>query len=162
MPVTAHAAFDKAAQYFNIKIIHIPVGPDFRADVRAMKKAVTRNTIVIAGSSPSFPHGMIDPIAEMSEIARKKGIGFHTDAYLGGFVVPWAEKLGYDILPVNFHLPGVTSISADTHKYGYAAKGTSVILYRGSALRRYQYFTITDWPGGYIFPRPLPAAVPGP
>ncbi len=151
VPVTAHAAFDKAAQYFSIKIIHIPVGPDFRADVKATKKAITKNTIVIVGSSPCFPHGMIDPIAELSELARKKGIGFHTDACLGGFVVPWAEKLGYDIPLVDFRLPGVTSISADTHKYGYAAKGTSVILYRSPELRRYQYFTITDWPGGLYF-----------
>ncbi len=161
VPKTAHAAFDKAAQYFNIKIIHIPVGPDFRADVKATKKAVTKNTIVIVGSSPCFPHGVIDPIEELSELARKKGIGFHTDACLGGFVVPWAEKLGYDIPPVDFRLPGVTSISADTHKYGYAAKGTSVILYRGTELRRYQYFTITDWPGGLYFSPTFAGSRPG-
>jgi glutamate/tyrosine decarboxylase-like PLP-dependent enzyme len=161
VPRTAHAAFDKAAQYFNIKIIQIPVGPDFRADVRATRKAVTRNTIVIVGSAPSFPHGVIDPIEELSELARKKGIGFHTDACLGGFVVPWAEKLGYDVPPVDFRLPGVTSISADTHKYGYAAKGTSVILYRGADLRRYQYFTITDWPGGLYFSPTFAGSRPG-
>ena len=161
VPVTAHAAFDKAAQYFNIKIIHIPVGDDFRADVKATKKAITKNTIVIVGSSPCFPHGVIDPIEQLSELARKKGIGFHTDACLGGFVVPWAEKLGYDIVPVDFRLPGVTSISADTHKYGYAAKGTSVILYRGAELRRYQYFTITDWPGGLYFSPTFAGSRPG-
>ncbi|MBC2714407.1 MAG: aminotransferase class V-fold PLP-dependent enzyme [Desulfobacteraceae bacterium] len=161
VPVTAHAAFDKAAQYFNIKIIHIPVGPDFRADVKATKKAITKNTIVIVGSSPCFPHGVIDPIEELSELAGKKGIGFHTDACLGGFVVPWAEKLGYDIPPVDFRLPGVTSISADTHKYGYAAKGTSVILYRETELRRYQYFTITDWPGGLYFSPTFAGSRPG-
>jgi sphinganine-1-phosphate aldolase len=161
VPVTAHAAFDKAAQYFNIKIIHIPVGDDFRADVKATKKAITKNTIVIVGSSPCFPHGVIDPIEELSEVARKKGIGFHTDACLGGFVVPWAEKLGYDIPSVDFRLPGVTSISADTHKYGYAAKGTSVILYRGIELRRYQYFTITDWPGGLYFSPTFAGSRPG-
>ncbi|MDA3896235.1 MAG: aminotransferase class V-fold PLP-dependent enzyme [Desulfobacteraceae bacterium] len=161
VPVTAHAAFDKAAQYFNIKIIHIPVGPDCRADVKATKKAMTKNTIVIVGSSPCFPHGVIDPIAELSELARKKKIGFHTDACLGGFVVPWAEKLGYNIPTVDFRLPGVTSISADTHKYGYAAKGTSVILYRGTELRRYQYFTITDWPGGLYFSPTFAGSRPG-
>lgn len=161
VPRTAHAAFDKAAQYFNIKIIHVPVGPDFRADVKAVKKAVNKNTIVIVGSSPGFPHGVIDPIEELSELARKKGIGFHTDACLGGFVVPWAEKLGYDIPSVDFRLPGVTSISADTHKYGYAAKGTSVILYRGTGLRRYQYFTITDWPGGLYFSPTFAGSRPG-
>ncbi len=161
VPRTAHAAFDKAAQYFNIKIIHIPVGPDFRADVRAAKKAITRNTIVMAGSAPCFPHGVMDPIEDLSELARKKKIGFHTDACLGGFVLPWAEKLGHDVPPFDFRLPGVTSISADTHKYGYAAKGTSVILYRGTDLRRYQYFTITDWPGGLYFSPTFAGSRPG-
>lgn len=148
VPATAHAAFDKAAQYFGIKIHHIPIGPDWRADVQAMAAAINRNTIVMVGSAPPFPHGIVDPIAELSEIARQHGIGFHTDACLGGFVLPWAERLGYPVPPFDFRLPGVTSISVDTHKFGYAAKGTSVILYRGRELRRYQYFTATDWPGG--------------
>ncbi|MDP2859990.1 MAG: aminotransferase class V-fold PLP-dependent enzyme [Bacillota bacterium] len=148
LPTTAHAAFDKAAQYFGIDMIRIPVGDDFRADVAATEKAITDNTIVIAGSAPQFPHGVIDPIGELSELARARGIGFHTDACLGGFVLPWAEKLGYDVPPFDFRLPGVTSMSADTHKFGYAAKGTSVVLYRGLELRHYQYFTTTEWPGG--------------
>jgi glutamate/tyrosine decarboxylase-like PLP-dependent enzyme len=151
VPVTAHAAFDKAAQYFNIKMVRIPVDRHYRADVRAAARAITRRTIVLVGSAPSFPHGMVDPIAEMSELALRRGVGFHTDACLGGFVLPWAAELGYTVPPFDFRLPGVTSISADTHKYGYAAKGTSVILYRGPELRRYQYFTITDWPGGLYF-----------
>ena len=151
VPVTAHAAFEKAAAYFKIKLKRIPVDADYRADVVAARKAITRNTVVIVGSAPSFPHGMIDPIEELSELAREKAIGFHTDACLGGFVLPWAEKLGYAIPAYDFRLPGVTSISADTHKYGYAPKGTSVILYRELALRRYQYFTSTDWPGGLYF-----------
>lgn len=161
VPVTAHAAFDKAAQYFNIKIIHIPVKSDFTADVAAARRAITQNTIVMVGSSPSFPHGAIDPIEELSEIAKKKKIGFHTDACLGGFVLPWAKKLGYDIPAFDFSLPGVTSVSADTHKYGYAAKGTSVILYRGKNLRRYQYFKITDWPGGLYFSPTFAGSRPG-
>jgi glutamate/tyrosine decarboxylase-like PLP-dependent enzyme len=148
VPMSAHAAFDKAAQYFGIEIVHIPTGPDWRADVAATEAAITDDTIVIVGSSPSFPHGVIDPIEELSELARSRGIGFHTDACLGGFVVPWAEKLGYPVPPFDFRLPGVTSMSADTHKYGYAAKGTSVVLYRSMELRHHQYFTITDWPGG--------------
>ncbi|HSF80084.1 MAG TPA: aminotransferase class V-fold PLP-dependent enzyme [Anaerolineales bacterium] len=152
-PETAHAAFDKAAQYFEIKPIRIPVDAGYKADLKAARKAVTRNTIVLIGSAPSFPHGIIDPIAELSEIARQKGIGFHTDACLGGFVLPWATKLGYPVPPFDFKLPGVTSISVDTHKYGYAPKGSSVILYRGLELRRCQYFTIADWPGGlYLSP----------
>jgi sphinganine-1-phosphate aldolase len=161
VPITAHAAFDKAAQYFNIKMIHIPVKNDFRADVTAVRKAITKNTIVVVGSAPSFPHGAVDPIAELSEVARKRKIGFHTDACLGGFVLPWAERLGYDVPPFDFRLPGVTSISADTHKYGYAAKGTSVILYRGKNLRRYQYFKITDWPGGLYFSPTFAGSRPG-
>ncbi len=161
VPVTAHAAFDKAAQYFNIKIIHIPVDANFRADAAAAEKAVTKNTIVMVGSAPSFPHGAVDPISELSEIALKKGIGFHTDACLGGFVLPFAEKLGYAVPPFDFSLPGVTSMSADTHKYGYAAKGTSVVLYRGTDLRHYQYFTITDWPGGLYFSPTFAGSRPG-
>jgi len=150
---TAHAAFDKAAQYFKIKKITVPVDSNYRADVAAIKNAVTRNTIAIVGSTPSFPHGAIDPIPELSEFAWKRGIGCHVDACLGGFVLPWAKKLGYEVPEIDFRLRGVTSISADTHKYGYAAKGTSVILYRGQALRHYQYFTIGDWPGGlYLSP----------
>jgi sphinganine-1-phosphate aldolase len=153
VPTTAHAAFDKASQYFNIKMKRIPVDAGFKADIAKTKEAITDNTIVIVGSTPSFPHGVIDPIEELSEIARDNDIGFHTDACLGGFILPWANKLGYPVPPFDFSLPGVTSISVDTHKYGYAAKGSSVILYRSLELRRYQFYTITDWPGGlYLSP----------
>jgi glutamate/tyrosine decarboxylase-like PLP-dependent enzyme len=148
VPETAHAAFDKAAQYFGIEMVHVPVAADFRADVAATEKAITESTIVLVGSAPPFPHGLIDPIDQLSELARSRSIGFHTDGCLGGFVLPWAEKLGYPVPPFDFRVPGVTSMSADTHKYGYAAKGTSVVLYRGQELRHYQYFTATDWPGG--------------
>ncbi|MEE8347623.1 MAG: aminotransferase class V-fold PLP-dependent enzyme [Dehalococcoidia bacterium] len=161
VPTTAHATFDKAAQYFDIEIIHVPIGDDFRADVAATEKAITDNTIVIVGSAPPFPHGLIDPIEELSELARARGIGFHTDACLGGFVLPWAEKLGYDVPPFDFRLPGVTSMSADTHKYGYAAKGTSVVLYRGQELRHYQYFTTTEWPGGFYCSPSFAGSRPG-
>ncbi len=161
IPSTAHAAFDKASQYFNIKMIRVPVDARYRADVAAMRKAVTKNTIVMAGSAPSFPHGIVDPIEEMSTLAKERGIGFHTDACLGGFVLPWAEKLGYAVPPFDFRLPGVTSMSADTHKYGYAAKGTSVVLYRGTDLRHYQYFTAVDWPGGLYFSPTMAGSRPG-
>ncbi|MBI2975363.1 MAG: aminotransferase class V-fold PLP-dependent enzyme [Chloroflexi bacterium] len=160
-PATAHAAFDKAAQYFGIKIIRIPVGPDFRADVVAARNAITANTIVLIGSAPPFPHGLVDPIEELSELAREHGLGFHTDGCLGGFLLPWAEKLGYPVPRFDFRLPGVTSISADTHKYGYAAKGTSVVLYRNAELRHFQYYTTTDWPGGLYFSPTLAGSRPG-
>jgi len=161
VPVTAHAAFDKASQYFGIKAIHIPVDSNFRADVNAAREALGRNTVVIVGSAPCFPHGAIDPIEELSELARRHGIGFHTDACLGGFVLPWAEKLGYPVPLFDFRLPGVTSMSADTHKYGYAAKGTSVVLYRGQELRHFQYYTIADWPGGLYFSPTFAGSRPG-
>ncbi len=160
-PSSAHPAFDKAAHYFGIHMVRVPVGPDYRADVAATRKALTRNTIGVIGSAPSFPHGMIDPIEELSELARKRGIGFHTDACLGGFVLPWAKRLGYEVPPFDFRLPGVTSMSADTHKFGYAAKGTSVVLYRGTALRSHQYFTATEWPGGIYFSPTFSGSRPG-
>jgi len=161
LPVTAHVAFDKAGQYFNIRLKKIPLDENFRADVTAARKAITGNTIALVGSAPGFPHGIIDPIIELSELARERGIGFHTDACLGGFVLPWAERLGYSIPPFDFRLPGVTSMSADTHKYGYAAKGTSVVLYRDEELRRYQYFTAADWPGGLYFSPTFAGSRPG-
>jgi len=160
-PETAHVAFDKAADYFNIRLRRIPVDGHYRADVRAARRAVNRRTICIVGSAPAFPHGAIDPIEELSELARQRGIGFHTDACLGGFILPWAEKLGYPVPPFDFRLPGVTSMSADTHKYGYAAKGTSVVLYRRPELRRYQYFAAADWPGGLYFSPTFAGSRPG-
>jgi sphinganine-1-phosphate aldolase len=160
-PTTAHVAFDKAAQYFGIRLVRVPVGPDFRADVAAMARAVTRRTVALVGSAPTFPHGVIDPIEELAAVAADRGIGFHTDACLGGFVLPWARRLGYDVPGFDFSVPGVTSMSADTHKYGYAAKGTSVVLYRGAELRSHQYFTATDWPGGLYFSPTLAGSRPG-
>jgi glutamate/tyrosine decarboxylase-like PLP-dependent enzyme len=129
--------------------------------VAAAREAITANTIVLVGSAPSFPHGIIDPIEELSELARASGIGFHTDACLGGFVLPWAERLGYSIPAFDFRLPGVTSMSADTHKYGYAPKGSSVILYRNPELRRTQYYTTADWPGGLYFSPTFAGSRPG-
>jgi glutamate/tyrosine decarboxylase-like PLP-dependent enzyme len=161
VPSTAHAAFEKASQYFNIRMIKIPVDKQFRADVEATRKAITRNTVVVVGSAPSFPHGMVDPIPELSELSRKRGIGFHTDACLGGFILPWLEKLGYSFPAFDFRLPGVTSISADTHKYGYAAKGTSVVLYRDADLRHYQFYKTTEWPGGLYFSPTFAGSRPG-
>jgi glutamate/tyrosine decarboxylase-like PLP-dependent enzyme len=161
LPVSAHAAFDKAAQYFSIKPVRIPLDGNFKADLRAARRAINRNTVVVVGSAPSFPHGMVDPIAELSEMAREYGVGFHTDACLGGFLLPWAAKLGVAVPQFDFRLQGVTSISVDTHKYGYAAKGTSVILYRTPELRHYQYYSITEWPGGLYFSPTFAGSRPG-
>lgn len=148
VPSTAHPAFDKGAHYFGIKLIKVPIGPDFRADVDAMRAAINRNTIAIAGTAVNYAHGLIDPLERLSELAAAHGIGMHVDGCLGGFMLPWVEKLGYDIPPFDFRLPGVTSMSCDTHKWGFGLKGTSVVLYRDRELRRRQYFSKTDWQGG--------------
>ncbi|MEM7184874.1 MAG: aminotransferase class V-fold PLP-dependent enzyme [Spirochaetota bacterium] len=161
LPVTAHAAFLKACLYFGIKPVRVPMDKQGKVDAETAKLSCNANTIVMVGSAPTFPHGVIDPIAELSEFARKKGIGFHTDACLGGFVLPWAEKLGYPVPLFDFRLPGVTSMSVDTHKYGYAAKGTSVVLYRSKELRHFQYFTTTEWPGGMYFSPTFAGSRPG-
>ena len=153
LPDSAHAAFDKAAHCLGVEAVRVPVGPDMRADVAAMAAAVDERTVLVAGSAPCYPHGVVDPIAELSALAHERGIGFHTDACLGGFLLPFAERLGHPVEPFDFRLPGVSSISADTHKYGYAAKGTSVVLHRGTELRHAQYFAHTEWPGGlYVTP----------
>ncbi|MCP4303684.1 MAG: aminotransferase class V-fold PLP-dependent enzyme [bacterium] len=161
IPDSAHVAFDKAAHYFGYRQVRVPVGPDYRADVDAMARAVNRHTVVVVGSAPGFPHGVIDPIPELSDMARERGVGFHTDACLGGFVLPWAERLGYDVPAFDFRLPGVTSMSADTHKYGYAAKGTSIVLYRGRELRHNQYFVAPNWPGGLYYSPTMAGSRPG-
>ncbi len=160
-PTTAHAAFDKASQYFGIKLHKIPVAADGRADVAATKKALNKNTIVVVGSAPSFPHGLVDPIEDLARLAEERDIGCHVDACLGGFVLPWARKLGYPVPGFDFGVAGVTTMSADTHKYGYAAKGTSVVLYRGKKLRRSQYYTLEDWPGGLYFSPTFAGSRPG-
>ncbi len=128
--------------------MRIPVGPDFRADAAAARAAAGPQTILIVGSAPAYPHGVIDPIADLAAIARERGILCHVDACLGGFLLPFLERLGRPIPRFDFRVPGVTSISADLHKYGYAAKGASTILYRDRSLRRRQFFVYPDWPGG--------------
>ncbi|MFZ5827475.1 MAG: pyridoxal phosphate-dependent decarboxylase family protein [Bacillota bacterium] len=161
VPVSAHAAFEKAAQYFGIRLVPVPLDADYRADLAAVRAAISPNTAVIVGSAPGFPHGVIDPIPELAALAKEHGVGCHVDACLGGFLLPWAERLGYPVPPFDFRLPGVTSISADTHKYGYAAKGTSVILYRSPELLHFQYFATANWPGGLYFSPGFAGSRPG-
>ncbi len=147
-PMTIHPAHLKAAHYLGMKVIRIPINADFEADVEAMRTAITPNTVALAGSAGSYPHGVIDPISKLSDLAVEHKIGLHVDGCLGGFILPWIEKLGYDVPVFDFRLPGVTSISCDTHKYGYSLKGTSTINFRSKVLRRYMYFAQEDWPGG--------------
>jgi sphinganine-1-phosphate aldolase len=153
LPTTAHVALRKGAHWMGIETRVVPVGEDYLADVAAMAEQVDENTIALVGSAANYAHGLIDPIEAMSEVALEHGIGLHVDGCLGGLILPWIERNGHDVPPWDFRVPGVTSISADTHKYGYALKGTSVLLYRTKALRKHQYYTVSDWPGGlYLSP----------
>ena len=152
-PTTIHPAHLKAARYLGIKLIQVPVTADFEADVEAMRARITPNTVAVAGTAGTYPHGVVDPIGKLSDLALEHKLGLHVDGCLGGFILPWIEKLGYDVPIFDFRLPGVTSITCDTHKYGYALKGTSTVNFRNKDLRRYMYFWEEDWPGGtYVSP----------
>lgn len=157
LPATAHVAFDKGGHYFGVKIRWAPIGKDHRVDVKAVRRLINRNTILIVGSAPQYPHGVLDPIADLGALAQEKGLPMHVDACVGGFMLPFVEKLGHYVPSWDFRVPGVTSISADLHKYGYTAKGASVILYRSMDWLKYQFFVSTDWPGG-IYASP---SIPG-
>ncbi|XP_078053141.1 sphingosine-1-phosphate lyase [Augochlora pura] len=149
VPVTTHSAFDKAAQYLKIKVRYVPVNPhSYTVSIKNMEKAISRNTIMLVGSAPNFPYGTMDNIEEISKLGVKYNIPVHVDACLGGFLICFMSAAGYQVPAFDFKLPGVTSISADTHKYGYAPKGSSVILYRSKMYRHHQYTVTTDWPGG--------------
>ena len=153
LPITAHVALRKGAHWMGIEVRDAPLTSAFVADVDAMADMVDDDTIAIVGSAGDYAHGLIDPIDRLGELALERGVGLHVDGCLGGFLLPWAEQLGYDVPAWDFRVPGVTSLSADTHKYGYALKGTSVLLYRRPALRSRQWFAATDWPGGlYLSP----------
>jgi sphinganine-1-phosphate aldolase len=147
LPTSAHAAFSKAASYFGVKAVRVPVGDDYRADVAAMAAAVTRNTILLVGSAPSYPQGVIDPIPDLGAIALEHGLLFHVDACMG-FTLPWLKRLGLVTVAWGFDVPGVTSMSCDLHKYAYTAKGASVLAHRTKELRKHQYFLTSDWLGG--------------
>jgi glutamate/tyrosine decarboxylase-like PLP-dependent enzyme len=161
LPQTAHPAFEKAAQYFSVRSVRVPVHSDFRAHVAAASAAITTNTILMIGSAPSYPHGVLDPIEELAQVAQAKGLLFHVDACIGGMMLPFVRKLGYPLPDFGFQVPGVTSLSVDLHKYGYAAKGASVILYREKELRRHQFSAYTDWPGGVYASPTMTGTRPG-
>jgi len=149
IPVTAHPAFDKAAAYFGLRVKRVPIDPDTTTvDIRAMRRAISRNTCMLVGSAPNYPYGTMDDIQAIAALGRQYNIPVHVDACLGGFVIVFMAKAGFDLPPFDFSVPGVTSISADTHKYGYAPKGSSVVLYSEPKFRHYQFCVSTDWPGG--------------
>ena len=160
-PETIHVAWEKAAKYFGVKMVHVPVDSDCRADVNVVRKKINRNTIMIVASAPSYPHGVIDPIEQLGEIALSRGIPFHVDSCLGGFLLPFVERLGYEVPPFDFRVPGVTSISADVHKYAFSAKGASTLLYRNIDYLKHQFFICTDWPGGVFASPALLGTRPG-
>lgn len=147
VPTTVHAAFHKAAHYFGVELRAVPVGADLRADPAAMAAACDSSTVLVVASAPSYAHGVVDPVTQIAALAAERGIRCHVDACIGGWVLPYAARLGRDVPPWTFAVEGVTSISVDLHKYGYAPKGTSVLLHRTPALRRPQFFASAAWPG---------------
>jgi glutamate/tyrosine decarboxylase-like PLP-dependent enzyme len=151
-PETAHPAFDKAAHLFGMELRRAPIDPEttlVRLD--AVEELVDECTVAVVGSAGNYGYGTIDPIADLAQLALERGVGLHVDACLGGFLLPFGEELGYAIPPFDFRVPGVTSISADTHKYGYGLKGTSTVLFRDRSLRNRCYFLMPDWSGGKYF-----------
>ncbi|SEU14232.1 pyridoxal phosphate-dependent decarboxylase family protein [Stigmatella erecta] len=161
VPRSVHPAFEKAGHYFDVDIQHADLDADFRVDVAHVERLITPRTALIVGSAPPYPHGVMDPISALAALAQARGLLFHVDACLGGFFLPFAKKLGRDIPPFDFEVPGVTSLSADLHKYGYAAKGASVVLYRDRALRRHQFYAYGGWPGGLYASPSMTGTRPG-
>ncbi|MEQ1699690.1 MAG: aminotransferase class V-fold PLP-dependent enzyme [Ilumatobacteraceae bacterium] len=148
LPTSAHAAFEKGCYYFGLESRRVPVRDDWRADVAAMEAAIDENTVLVVGSAPQYPQGVIDPIEEIAALAAARDINCHVDGCMGGVTLTYLKRLGHDIPPWNFTVPGVTSISVDLHKYGYTAKGASVIMHRNKRLRNYQTFVTDNWLGG--------------
>ena len=149
LPTSAHAAFEKACYYFGLETRRIAVDTEWRADVTAMSAAIDSNTVLLVGSAPQYPQGVIDPITEIASLGLSLDINVHVDACMGGVTLPFLERLGLPITPWDFRVDGVTSISVDLHKYGYTAKGASVILHRNKKLRSYQTFVTDNWLGGF-------------
>ena len=159
-PWSAHPAFDKAAKMMEIEMRRVPCA-DLVADVAAMEQAADANTIMLVGSAPCFPYGLIDPIVALGEMAARKGLWLHVDACVGGYIAPFVRMNGGDIPPFDFEVPAVHSMSADLHKYGYCAKGASTVLFRSEALRAHMIFDCADWPGGRMVTPTLAGTRPG-
>lgn len=161
VPETAHVAFDKAAHLFGVRRKVARVGPDGAVDVAHMAQLIDTQTIMLVGSAPQYAHGTVDPIAEIGALALRRGVPLHVDACFGGFVMPFLERLGVDAPTWDFRVPGVTTLSADLHKYGFAAKGASLLLHRDPATLRHQFFVATGWAGGIYVSPGLPGTRPG-
>ncbi|MGH0032269.1 MAG: pyridoxal phosphate-dependent decarboxylase family protein [Myxococcota bacterium] len=148
LPRSAHPAFDKAAHVLGLSVTRVPVADDLRADPAAMAEAVDEHTLMLVGSAPCFPYGLIDPIEALAEVALRHHLWLHVDACVGGYFAPFARMNGVEVPPFDFEVEGVCSISADLHKYGYAAKGASTLFHRSEEQRDHQVFTFDDWPAG--------------
>ncbi len=149
VPFSAHPAFAKAAKVLELELRQVPLDADHRASVSEAEARIDDQTALVAGSAPNYPFGTVDPIPELSALAAARSISFHTDACLGGFLLPFYERLAEPVPPFDFRVPGVTTLSADVHKYGYCTKGASVILHRDAEhLKKYQLFFFDQWPGG--------------
>ncbi len=148
MSRAAHPSFVKAALYLNVEAVRVPTAGDWRADPKAIEAAITSNTIMIVGSAPTYPHGVIDPIDALSNIAAARGLWLHVDSCVGGIIGPFLREIDDRIPPFGFEFEGVTSLSADFHKHGYSPEGVSTITYRDQDLLRYQEFVFDDWPNG--------------
>ncbi|KZS98485.1 PLP-dependent transferase, partial [Sistotremastrum niveocremeum HHB9708] len=162
IPASAHAAFDKAGDYMKVKVHQIPVDPETRmVDLAWVSRAINPNTIMLVGSAVNFPDGCMDDIEGLSALALKHNIGLHVDCCLGSFIVPFLDDAGFPTRPFDFRVKGVTAISCDTHKYGFAPKGSSVIMYRTPELRQYQYYVNPDWAGGVYASPSIAGSRPG-
>ncbi len=160
-PYSVHPAFDKAVKMMRLELRRVPVASDLLADVAAMEAAMDDNTIMLVGSAPSFPYGLIDPIAAIGELAERKQCWLHVDACVGGYIAPFVRMNGGDVPAFDFEVAGVHSMSADLHKYGYCAKGASTVLFRSEELRNYMIFDCDDWPGGRMMTPTLAGTRPG-
>ena len=160
LPRSAHPAFDKAAAVMEIEVRRTPL-IDYHADPAAMAAACDASTMMIVGSAPSFPYGLIDPIQALSDLAQARGLWLHVDACVGGYIAPFVRMNGADIAPFDFEVPGVRSMSADLHKYGYCAKGASTVLFRDAAFQKFMIFDFRDWPGGRMITPTLAGTRPG-
>ncbi|MDP9862340.1 MULTISPECIES: pyridoxal phosphate-dependent decarboxylase family protein [Streptosporangium] len=148
VPVTAHPAFHKAAHYLGVAVDTVPVDPEtFRASAAAVEAVITEDTVLVVASAPSYPQGVVDPVAEIAAAASARGVLCHVDACVGGWLLPWLREAGAPVPPFDLSVPGVTSLSCDLHKFGYSPKGASVVLFADPALRRRAYFASASWPG---------------
>jgi glutamate/tyrosine decarboxylase-like PLP-dependent enzyme len=161
VPRTAHLAFDKAAHYLGLEIRRVEVTSEFLADPEAMAAAIDERTLMMVGSAPCFPYGLVDPIPALAEITRPRDIWLHVDACVGGYLNPFAEMEGAELPEWDFRVDGVCTISADLHKYGYAAKGASTVLHRSAEQHAHQLFHGDDWPAGAMTTPTVAGTRPG-